>query len=56
MDLNLVALGNFDVVYLRKEGGLIKGGYSQELDDLKASIADAQQWIASLESTEKERS
>ncbi|MGX8773616.1 MAG: DNA mismatch repair protein MutS, partial [Bacillota bacterium] len=38
-----------------KEGGLIKAGYSQELDDLKASIHDAQQWIASLETTEKER-
>ncbi len=38
-----------------KEGGLIKSGYSQELDDLKASIHDAQQWIASLETTEKER-
>ena len=38
-----------------KEGGLIKGGYSQELDELKASIHDAQQWIASLEATEKER-
>lgn len=38
-----------------KEGGLIKAGYSGELDDLKASIADAQHWIASLESSEKER-
>ena len=38
-----------------KEGGLIKAGYSRELDDLKASIHDAQQWIASLETTEKER-
>lgn len=38
-----------------KEGGLIRAGYSKELDDLKASIADAQHWIASLETTEKER-
>ena len=38
-----------------KEGGLIKAGYSQELDDLKSSIADAQNWIASLENSEKER-
>ena len=38
-----------------KEGGLIKSGYSRELDELKASIADAQHWIASLESSEKER-
>ncbi len=38
-----------------KEGGIIKAGYSQELDDLKASIADARHWIASLEATERER-
>lgn len=38
-----------------KEGGLIKEGYSQELDDLKASISDAQNWIASLEASERER-
>ena len=37
------------------EGGIIKSGYSQELDDLKASIADAKQWIAGLEASEKER-
>lgn len=37
------------------EGGLIKAGYSQELDELKASIADAKAWIAGLETTEKER-
>ncbi len=38
-----------------KEGGLIRAGYSKELDDLKASIHDAQLWIASLEATERER-
>ena len=38
-----------------KEGGIIKAGYSQELDDLKASISDAQNWIASLEAKERER-
>ena len=38
-----------------KEGGLIRDGYNQELDDLKASILDAQNWIASLEQTERER-
>lgn len=38
-----------------KEGGLIKAGYSAELDSLKASIADAQKWIASLEAVERER-
>jgi len=38
-----------------KEGGLIKEGYSQELDDLKSSISDSKQWIANLEGIEKER-
>lgn len=38
-----------------KEGGLIKEGYSQELDDLKSSIKDAQDWIAGLEANERER-
>ena len=37
------------------EGDLIKEGYSEELDDLKLSIRDAQGWIASLEQTERER-
>ncbi|MDR3072798.1 MAG: DNA mismatch repair protein MutS, partial [Clostridiales Family XIII bacterium] len=32
-----------------REGGLIKAGYSQELDDLKSSIASGQEWIANLE-------
>ncbi len=41
--------------YTVKEGGLIKPGFSRELDDLKASIADAQHWIASLEGSERER-
>lgn len=38
-----------------KEGGLIKEGYSEKLDDLKLSISDAQNWIASLEQSERER-
>ena len=38
-----------------KEGGLIKEGYSQELDELKSSIKDAQDWIAGLEASERER-
>lgn len=38
-----------------KEGGVIKSGYSEELDQLKSSISDAQNWIASLESVERER-
>lgn len=38
-----------------KEGALIKPGYSQELDALKSSIKDAQDWIAGLEVSERER-
>ena len=38
-----------------REGGVIKEGYSQELDDLKFSIRDAKQWIAGLEEKERER-
>ena len=37
------------------EGGLIKEGSSEELDELKDSIKDAKKWIAELEPTEKER-
>ena len=38
-----------------KEGGLIRPGYSAELDELKKSISSAQNWIASLEAAERER-
>lgn len=41
--------------YTIKEGGLIQSGYSEELDSLKASIYEAQQWIAGLENIERER-
>lgn len=37
------------------EGGIIKSGCSQELDELKSSISDAKTWIANLEVSEKER-
>ncbi|MBR0399561.1 MAG: DNA mismatch repair protein MutS, partial [Mogibacterium sp.] len=37
------------------EGGLIRRGYSHDLDELKGSIADAKDWIAGLEASEKER-
>lgn len=37
------------------EGGIIKNGYSSELDELKDSISDAKEWIAGLETTERER-
>lgn len=38
-----------------KEGGIIRDGYSEELDALKDSIRDAKTWIASLEAKERER-
>lgn len=38
-----------------KEGGIIKEGWSDELDELNASIADARKWIAELEGKERER-
>ncbi len=38
-----------------KEGDLIKDGFSAELDELKASIKDAKDWIAGLEVRERER-
>ena len=38
-----------------KEGGIIKHGYSNELDELKDSIKDAQQWISNLDVIEREK-
>ncbi len=38
-----------------REGGLIKAGYSKELDELKDSIKDGKAWISGLESAERER-
>ncbi|MDR1495892.1 MAG: DNA mismatch repair protein MutS [Clostridiales Family XIII bacterium] len=38
-----------------REGGLIRDGYSDELDALKDSIKDGQEWLAGLEATERER-
>ena len=38
-----------------REGGMIRPGYSADLDELNASSRDAKVWIASLENTEKER-
>ena len=44
-----------DAGFTIKEGGLIKDGYSKELDDLKFSIKDGKEWISSLEQKERER-
>ncbi len=44
-----------DPPFTVKEGGIIRPGYSEELDGLKSSIRDAQDWISGLEGTERER-
>ena len=38
-----------------KEGGLIRTGFSKELDELKDSIKDGKAWISGLEAAERER-
>ncbi len=38
-----------------KEGGLIREGYSEQLDRLKADAKDSLEWIAGLEGRERER-
>jgi DNA mismatch repair protein MutS len=37
------------------EGGMIRAGVNPQLDDLRQQVAADQQWIATLEATEKER-
>ncbi|MHB1295578.1 MAG: DNA mismatch repair protein MutS [Anaerolineae bacterium] len=36
-------------------GGVIRKGYSQELDEIEASVAEAKRWVAGLERHERER-
>ncbi|XVG99936.1 DNA mismatch repair protein MutS [Eubacteriales bacterium KG127] len=38
-----------------KDGGIIKNGYSEDLDNLNHSIKDGKEWIASLEQIERDR-
>lgn len=38
-----------------REGGIIREGFSEELDKLKSSISDSKSWIAGLEAAEKQR-
>jgi DNA mismatch repair protein MutS len=38
-----------------REGGLIRPGYSQPLDELRTRSKDGKDWIANLEATERER-
>ncbi|MFP3903128.1 MAG: DNA mismatch repair protein MutS [Armatimonadota bacterium] len=37
------------------EGGIIKDGYSDELDELRQAAANGRDWIANLQKTERER-
>lgn len=39
-----------------KDGGLIKKGWSSELDELKAMVSSGKEWIARLEDEERKRS
>lgn len=38
-----------------REGGLIKNGISEELDNIKQSISESQKWISQLETEEREK-
>ncbi|MBE2266920.1 MAG: DNA mismatch repair protein MutS [Anaerolinea sp.] len=40
---------------IKESIGIIRPGYSQELDDILAATKDAREWIANLEPKEKER-
>ncbi len=44
-----------DVGLALREGGLIRAGYSPQLDEMKESIRHAQEWISGLEAAERER-
>jgi DNA mismatch repair protein MutS len=44
-----------DAPHALKDGGLIREGYSEELDALNNSIRDGRKWIASLEGAERAR-
>ena len=44
-----------DPPYIVREGGLIKKGYSEELDGIYESAKEGRLWIAGLENSERER-
>jgi DNA mismatch repair protein MutS len=46
---------NDDVPSVLRDGGIIKDGYNQELDNLLLSFIDIKEWIGGLEAIEKER-
>lgn len=44
-----------DPPFVLKEGGLIKKGYSGELDEIKEAAFSGKEWISRLEETERQR-
>ncbi|MBO4861456.1 MAG: DNA mismatch repair protein MutS [Firmicutes bacterium] len=44
-----------DPPFSLREGGIIKRGYSQQLDDIYDASHNSRKWIAGLEATERER-
>ncbi|MDR2610428.1 MAG: DNA mismatch repair protein MutS [Clostridiales Family XIII bacterium] len=44
-----------DPPFTVREGGMIRPGYSASLDEMKAGVSGGQEWIASLEAKERER-
>lgn len=46
---------NYDPPLILTEGGIIKSGFSQELDELKDSIKESKKWIAGLQEVERKR-
>ena len=38
-----------------KEGGIIKDGYHEEVDRLRHAKSDGKEWLAKLESEEREK-
>ncbi|MDR0817597.1 MAG: DNA mismatch repair protein MutS, partial [Clostridiales Family XIII bacterium] len=44
-----------DPPFTLREGGMVRSGYSAELDTMRDSISDGQKWIAELEGKERER-
>jgi len=51
----LIAAINPDAPYTLKEGNIIKSGYSEEIDNLRAISSGGKEWIANLENKERER-
>src|SRR3989339_689797 len=44
-----------DPPFILKDGGLIKDGYNQELDEIKSAAREGKDWIAHLETEERKR-